>query len=69
MDNPFTKPIHIDILKHLAKGRKPKELVSLTGENYENVKFHLKEMRKLAGANTSFELGVMAGAYGWVSYP
>jgi hypothetical protein len=69
MVNPFTKPIHIDILKHLAKGKKPKDVVTLTGEKYENIKFHLKEMRKLSGANTNFEMAVMAGKYGWVNYP
>ena len=66
MDYPFTKPIHQEILKHLEKGKKPKEIPSLTGENYENIKFYLKEMRALAGANTNIEMGIMAGKYGWV---
>jgi hypothetical protein len=69
MDSPFTKPIHIEILKHLAKGHKPKELVKKTGETYSNIKFHLDEMRSISGARTNIEMGIMAGKYGWVDYP
>jgi hypothetical protein len=69
MDNPFTKPIHLDILKHLAKGETPKALVKLTGETYSNIKFHLATMRDIALVNTNIELGIKAGTYRWVPYP
>jgi hypothetical protein len=69
MDYPFTKPIHYKILKHLAKGEKPVDLVTIIGESYSNIKFHLAEMRDLADVNTNIELGIAAGTYRWVNYP
>jgi hypothetical protein len=62
MDCPFTKPIHHEILKHLAKGERPKDLEKLTGETYSNIKFLLAEMRELADVNTNIELGFAVGA-------
>ncbi len=69
MNYPFTKPIHDEILKQLAKGEKPVDIAKILGEPYCNIKFFLSEMRDLANVNTNIELGIAAGTYRWVQYP